>query len=194
MIRELKASLEEKEEDQALLCNKYEETAGTVTLLEEKLSRLNRQLQEQMAENEQLLNLRQQQEHEFEDFSRRLEERVRHYKTIMDEKQRECDEYKEKFESLKEQIPGIDIDSEESEIKRLMDSIKQRDDVIEEFQSELDRVSAALQDATNIIEEYAEEKKQNLNVRKLRARGRSQGREEKILAVFKNEANFTAVD
>lgn len=165
VIKDLKANLEESEENLSVLCIKYEETAGNVTLLEEKLSRLNRQLQEQMGENQQLLDARQQQEKEIDNFSHQLEERVRFYKSIMDERQREFDEMKEKYESLVEQIPGIDVDSEQSEIKRLMDSIKERDEVIKELQEKLEMVSTELMDSTEILNKIGKEREESMQVR-----------------------------
>jgi chromosome segregation ATPase len=164
VIKDLKANLEAREESLSALCEKYEETEGTVALLEEKLSRLNRQLHEQMVENEQLLDARQQQEKEFEIFSQKLEERVRYYKSIMDDRQRECDEMKEKYESLVDQIPGIDVDSEQSEIKRLMDSIKERDEVIMELQEKLELVSTELMDSTELLNKIGREREENLQV------------------------------
>lgn len=164
MIKSLKVNLEESEEKLSLICTQYEETAGTVTLLEEKISQLNRQLHEQMVENKQLLDERQKKENEFENFTHQLEERVRYYKTIMDERQRECDEMKEKYESLVEQIPGIDVDSEQSEIKRLMDSIKERDEVIKELQRKLELVSTELMDSTEILNKIGREREETMKV------------------------------
>lgn len=164
VITSLKENLEETEEKLSLLCTKYEETAGTVTLQQEKISILNRQLREQMIENKQLLDERQQKEDEFENFTHQLEERVRYYKTIMDERQRECDEVKEKYESLVEQIPGIDVDSEQSEIKRLMDSIKERDEVIKELQEKLELVSTNLMDSTEVLNKIGREREESMQV------------------------------
>lgn len=167
VIEHLKANVEDAEDKLSIMCTTYEETAGNVAFLEEKITHLNRQLQAQIKENQQLLEERQQHEKDFENFSQQLEERVRFYKSILDEKQREHDEMKEKYESLVEQIPGIDVDSEQSEIKRLMDSIKERDEVIKELREKLQLVSMELMDSTEVINKIGKEREESLKVRKL---------------------------
>lgn len=165
VIKELNAKVEELEENLSIMCNQYEEAGGTLILFDEKLKRSNRQLQELMDENMELAEAREKLEKDVESFSHQVEERVRYYKSIMDERQREHDELKEKYESLIEQIPGIDVDSEESEIKRLMDALKERDGVIKELQAKLQLVSTELMDSTEVLNKIGREREESLQVR-----------------------------
>ena len=158
VIKALKGNVDESEGKIAILCNNFEETHGQMLLLEQKISHLNLQLHQQMQENRQLTESRHHDQMEFERFSHELEERVRYYKSIMDEKQEEFNEVKNKYESFVDKIPGIDIESNESEIRQLIESIKSRDEVIAELQEKIQLVSSELVEATEIISNMNEEK------------------------------------
>lgn len=115
-------------------------------------------MQEQEAENQQLIQERMDREKEMESFSAQLEERILMYKNILDDKQRELDEANGKYRHLIDQLPGVDIDSEQSEIKRLMESMKERDDLIKTFEEKIGILSAELIDSTTIITKINNEK------------------------------------
>lgn len=93
-----------------------------------------------------------------ETFSSQLEQRILMYKSILDEKQRELDAANGKFSDLVDQIPGIDMDGEQSEIRRLMESLKERDELIKMFEEKIGLLSAELVDSTNVITKISNEK------------------------------------
>jgi centrosomal protein CEP290 len=97
-----------------------------------------------------------------ESFSVQLEERILTYKSILDEKQRELDVANEKYADLVDQIPGIDMDGEQSELKRLMESLKDRDELIKAFDEKIGMLSAELVDSTSIITKINDEKEDHL--------------------------------
>lgn len=93
-----------------------------------------------------------------ETFSSQLEERILMYKSILDEKQRELDVMNGKYADLVDQIPGINMDSEQSEMKRLMESLKERDELIKTFEEKIGLLSEELMDSTTIITKINNEK------------------------------------
>lgn len=163
-IKSLKIELDNKEEDISKLHSSYEETAGTVLLQEEKIAQLNRRLQEQIVENQQVAVSNQQQQLKFEAFSQQLDARVQLYREKMDEKDRELRDLKDKYENLVERVPGIDVDSENSEMKRLSDLIKERDDVIRELEDQIRLLSTNLVDSTELIDKIGRDKEKSLKV------------------------------
>lgn len=101
-------------------------------------------------------------EKEMEAFSAQLEERITMYKSILDDKQRELDLANGKYVDLVDQLPGIDIDSEQGEIIKLMESIKERDELIATFEQKIGILSAELMDATNVITRFEKERVEQL--------------------------------
>ncbi|CRL02221.1 CLUMA_CG015577, isoform A [Clunio marinus] len=95
-----------------------------------------------------------------ETFSAQLEERVLMYKNILDEKQRQLDTANGKYFNLMEQMPGVDIDSEQSEIKRLIETLRQRDILIKTFEEKIGTLSAELIDATSVITKIRKEREE----------------------------------
>ena len=158
IIRELKTNVDEASDKIANLSTQLAESSTSITYLEEQIEKLNSQLQEQEAENQLLLQERKDREKEMETFSAQLEERVMMFKKILEEKQRELDEAHRKYMHLVEQLPGVDIESEQSEIKRLMESMKERDELISTFEEKIRILSAELIDSTNIITKINNEK------------------------------------
>lgn len=147
------------------LHSSYEQTAGTVILQEEKIAQLSRKLQEQMVENQQVAVSNQQEQVKFETFSEQLDARVQLYREKMDEKDRELNDLKQKYENLVERTPGIDVDSEDCEMKRLNDLIKERDDVIRKLEDQIHALSNSLMDATEFINKIKREREAILVVR-----------------------------
>lgn len=157
--------MDNKEEDFSKLSSSYEETAGTVMFQEEKIAQLNRQLQEQIMENQQVAASNQQQQLKFDTFSKQLDARVQLYREKMDDKDRELNDLREKYENLVERVPGIDVDSEDCEIKRLYDLIKERDDVIRELEDQIHVLSTNLVDSTEFIDKIGRDREETLMVR-----------------------------
>ena len=161
-MKELKANVDDASEKISSLSIQLAESSSGVGYMEEQIEKLNRQIQEHDSENRQLVLEKGEREKEMEMFAAQLEERVLMYKNILDEKQRELDEANEKYNNLVDQLPGIDIDSEQSEIKRLMESQKERDELIQAFDEKIKILSAELVDATNVINRLAKEKAEYL--------------------------------
>lgn len=160
VIKELKANVEDANEKISLLSTQFEDSTSTVTFLEEKIAQLSTQLHEMENENQQMLKERHEREKEMENFSKELEERVLLYKGILDEKQHELDILNERYESLIEQVPGIDVDSDENEIRRLTNFIKDRDKVIKAFEEKFKLLSLELMESTEIIKKFSEEREE----------------------------------
>lgn len=154
----MKTNVEDANEKISLLSTQLEESTGTNNFLEEKIAKLSVQLQEQENENNQLLKERNDREKEMENFSKQLEERILIYKGILDEKQRDIDILNEKYENLIEKVPGIDVDDELSEIKRLTNSIKERDKVLSVYDEKIHLLSTELVETVDIIEKINDEK------------------------------------
>lgn len=158
MIRELKANVDDMSEKITSLSTKLDDSSVNIVFLEEQITKLNNQIQEQDAENQLLIRERNEREKEVETFSSQLEERIMMYKSILDDKQRELDEANGKYSNLVDQLPGIDIDSEQSEIKRLVESVKERDELIKTFDEKINLLSAELLSATSLIKKLSKEK------------------------------------
>lgn len=135
-----------------------EESTSNVKFLNEKVAQLSMQLQEQDDEIQKLMQERENSEKEKEIFSVQIEDRVRVYKGILDQNQRELDEMREKYETLIEQVPGMDVDSEQGEIKKLNESILERDHLINDFKDKFNVLSRELIDSTEVIEKLIAEK------------------------------------
>lgn len=151
VIRELKANVDDTSDKITSLSNQLAESSGSIEFLEEQIAKLNHQIQEQESENQLLVRDKRDREKEMEKFSVQLEERILMYKNILDDKQRELDEANGKYTNLVDQLPGFDIDSEQSEIKRLIESMKERDDLIQAFEEKIGILSTELMDATTVI-------------------------------------------
>lgn len=134
------------------------ESSSNFTYLEEQITQLNHRIQEQASENQQLIVEKSDREKEVDAFSAQLEERILMYKNILVDKQRELDEANGKYTNLVDQLPGIDIDSEQSEIKRLVESLKERDELIKTFEEKIGLLSAELMDSTEVILQLGNEK------------------------------------
>ena len=147
------------------LHSSYEQTAGTVILQEEKIAQLSRKLHEQMVENQQVAASNKQEQAKLETFSQQIDERVELYRKKMDDKDRELNDLKQKYEHLVERTPGIDVDSEDCEIKRLNDLIRERDDVIKIQEDQIDALSTSLMDSTDFINKIKRDKETILMVR-----------------------------
>ncbi|KAL7039478.1 hypothetical protein ACKWTF_009920 [Chironomus riparius] len=160
VIKELKRNVEDSNEKISLLSTQLEDTTNTITFLEEKIAQLSTQLHEMENENQQMFKERYEREKEMENFSKELEERVLLYKGILDEKQHEFDILNERYENLIEQVPGIDIESDENEIKRISNLINDRDKVIKAFEEKLQLLSTKLMESTEIIKKLSEERKE----------------------------------
>lgn len=126
--------------------------------LEEKILKLQTKVQEQQIENNQLHQEREEKELEMEAFSTQLEERIVTYKNVLDEKQQELEVAKRKYAELVDQLPGINIDTEQCELNKLLKSIKERDEVIETFEHKIGLLSAELLDSTKVISKINNEK------------------------------------
>lgn len=157
-MKELKTNIDDTSETITSLSNALAESSSNISYLEEQITKLNDQMQEQEVENQHLIRERNEREREVEAFSLQLEERITMYKGILNDKQRELDEAKEKYSNLVNQLPGIDLDSEQSEIKRLMESLKERDELIRTFEEEIGSLSAELVDSTHLIKKLSKEK------------------------------------
>lgn len=158
MIEELKSNIHDLHKNSIILNTQLEDSTSGVTFLEDKISQLTNQLQEQETQNHQLLKEFNNRDKEMEKFSLELEERMQIYKGILDEKQLELDTINEKYNNLVEQIPGIDIDSEQSEKKRLIDSIKERNELIMNFEQKIKILSENLMESTETIKKMKKEK------------------------------------
>lgn len=158
VIRELKINVDEASDKITSLSTQLEESTTSISFLEEQITKLNCHLQEQEAENQQLVQERKDRETEMETFSAQLEERIVMYKNILDDKQRDLDETNGKYFNLIDQMPGVDIDCEQSELKRLMESMKERDELIQIFEQKIEILSVELVDSTNIITKISNEK------------------------------------
>lgn len=126
--------------------------------LEDKILKLQTKVQEQQIENNQLQEERQEKELEMEAFSAQLEERIVMYKNILDEKQQEVEVAERKYANLVDQLPGINIDTEQCELHKLLKSIKERDEVIKTFEHKIGILSAELLDSTKVISKINNEK------------------------------------
>lgn len=126
--------------------------------LEDKILKLQTKVQEQQIENNQLQEERKEKELEMEAFSAQLEERIVMYKNILDEKQQELEVAKRKYADLVDQLPGINIDTEQCELNKLLKSIKERDEVIKTFEHKIGILSAELLDSTKVISKINNEK------------------------------------
>lgn len=162
VIRELQTNVEDASVKITDLSTQLAESSSSISYLDEQIAKLNNQLQEQQQENDLLVQERKDREKEMDTFSAQLEERITMYKTILVDKQRELDEANGKYTDLVDQLPGIDIDSEQSEIKRLMESLKERDVLIKTFEEKIRILSAELMDATGIITRLKKEKEETL--------------------------------
>ena len=109
--------------------------------MEGEIAKLQSQLQEQVGENLQLVQESKDRETEMESFSAQLEERILMYKSILDDKQRELDVANGKYAELVDQIPGIEMDCEQSELKRLIESLNERDELIKAFEEKIGLLS-----------------------------------------------------
>lgn len=158
IIKELKTNVEDASEKITLLSTQLAESSSSASYLEEQIAKLQSQLQEQEAENLQLIQEKKDHEKEMENFSTQLEERILMYKSTLDDKQKDLDVANRKYADLVDQIPGIDLDSEQSEIKRLMESVKERDELIKAFEEKIGLLSAELVDSTEIITKINKEK------------------------------------
>lgn len=158
VIKELKTNIDDTSETISKLSTALAESSSNIAYQEEQILKLNNQIQEQNSENQQLIRERNDRDKEVEAFSLQLEERITMYKSILHDKERELDEANEKYSNLVDQLPGIDIDSEQSEIKRLMESLKARDDLINTFEEEIGSLSAELVDSTTLIKKLSKEK------------------------------------
>lgn len=182
IIKETKTTVDDAANKIKMLESQLAEALSSSGYLEDQISKLNDQLQEQEAENQQLIQERKHREKELEMFSSQLEERIIMYKTITDDKQRELDAANEKLSNVLDQLPAIDIDNEQSEIKRLMESMKEKDNLIQvssvklwiapiiyinlffakDFEAKIQILSAELVDSTNIITRLGNERDEHL--------------------------------
>lgn len=154
----MKTNVDDAAQKIELLSTQLAESASSVTYLEDKINNLNNQIHEQEAQNDQLIIERKDREKEMEIFSAQLEKRVMMYKEILDEKQRELDVANEKYINMIDQLPGIDVDSEQSELKKMLESLKERDSIIKTFEDKIGILSTELMDATSIITQLNNEK------------------------------------
>lgn len=135
------------------------ESQSSVKFFEEQISNLNIELVEKEKEIREMQAERLTREKELEEFSCQLEKRTQVYKGILDEKQREVDLLTRKYENLIEQLPaGFDVDSEQSEIRRLADLIRQRDELISVLEGKTLKLSEQVVNSTELIGKLSRER------------------------------------
>ncbi|CAO1401032.1 unnamed protein product [Diamesa serratosioi] len=158
VIKELKSNMDEASQKITFISNQLSESNTSMKYLEEKILKLQTKVQEQQIENNQLQEERQEKELEMESFSAQLEERIVMYKNVLDEKQKELEVVKRKYVDLVDQLPGINIDTDQCELNKLLKSIKERDEVIKTFEHKIGILSAELLDSTQVISKINNEK------------------------------------
>lgn len=164
IIKEFKANIDDAGEKIKILESRLAESSSSISHLEEQTIKFNCRMQEQETENQLLIQERKDREKEMETFSAQLEERIMMYKSILDDKQRELDEANVKFSNVIDQMPGIDIESEQSEIMRLMESMKEKDELLKEFEEKIGTLSAELVDSTNLITKLNNQRDEYLKI------------------------------
>lgn len=158
-MKQLKADIESANMSVDSLNVQVAESQSSVKFLEDQISNLNIELAERESEIRQMVDERAARDREFEDFSTEVEKRTQIYKSILDDKERELTMTTRKYENLIEQLPaGFDVDSEQSEIRRLADLIHQRDELIKLLELKTSQLSEQVINSTELIGKLTRER------------------------------------
>ncbi|KAG5681609.1 hypothetical protein PVAND_011025 [Polypedilum vanderplanki] len=160
VIKNMKMTVEQANEKIAQLETQLSESNAANSFFEDKVEKLSQQLLEQEQENKKFRDELEEREKEVQHFSIQVEERCMRYKQILNEKQNEINILKERYERLVEQVPGMDVDGIEIENKRLIDSSREKDELIRVYEEKFQLLSHELMDSTETIRKLIDMKEE----------------------------------
>lgn len=158
LIKDLKLNLNDATVNITSLTSKLQDSNSSMEQLDGLIQLLNKRIFDLDEQVKGFEDERIERESEMEKFAAQLEERVSYYKGILDENQQELDVLKKKYSEVVSEVPGYDIDDERGELKKLLESIKERDVVISTFEEKICQLTTELYDSTKIINQLSNEK------------------------------------
>lgn len=158
LIKDLKLNLNDATVNITSLTNKLQESNTAMEQLDGLIQLLNKRIFDLEEQVKGFEDERMEREMEMEKFAAQLEERVSYYKGILDDNQQELDTLKKKYSEVVSEVPGYEIDDERGELKKLLESIKERDAVISTFEEKICQLTTELFDSTKIINQISNEK------------------------------------
>lgn len=180
-IQELRFNLNDSTQNVVTLTNRLTEANGNIKNLEDEMSKLNNAILELEEQNKQLKREKEERESDLERFSKELQERIDAYQKILYDKQEELNSANQRYQDLIVNMPGYKVESESSdEYRTMVESIKERDQIIKNLEKKIAQLTNELYDSTNVIKKYNDEKDDYVN-RLLRNKNEQCCKEEKIM-------------